>query len=197
MKVLFVNGCIRGEESRTLRLCRVALEQMEKTLGELTVEELNLDKEAILPLHSDTLRQRDELSRAGAFDHPMFQYARQFAQADVILIGAPYWEFQFPALMRCYIEHIAVGGVTFRYTEEGRPEGLCKAQRVFYVTTAGGPILDRNCGFDYLKILFQDMLTIPQVEYVAAETLDVWGVNVEAQLKAAEYQIREKIGNWK
>ena len=152
---------------------------------------------AILPLHSDTLRQRDELSRAGEFDHPMFQYARQFAQADVILIGAPYWEFQFPALMRCYIEHIAVGGVTFRYTEEGRPEGLCKVQRVFYVTTAGGPILDRNCGFDYLKILFQDMLTIPQVEYVAAETLDVWGVNVEAQLKAAEYQVREKIGNWK
>lgn len=197
MKVLFVNGCIRGEESRTLRLCRVALEQMEKTLGELTVEELNLDKEEILPLHSDTLRQRDELSRANQFDHPMFRYARQFAEADVILIGAPYWEFQFPALMRCYIEHIAVGGVTFRYTEEGRPEGLCKAQRVFYVTTAGGPILNRNCGFDYLKTLFQDMLTISQVDYVAAETLDVWGVNVEAQLKAAEYQIREKIGSWK
>ena len=42
MKILFVNGCLRGEESRTLRLCRAALDQMKQTLGDITVEELNL-----------------------------------------------------------------------------------------------------------------------------------------------------------
>ena len=146
MKVLFVNCCIRGEASRTLRLCRVAIEAIHTTFPTAEVEELCLDQEALLPLHSDTLAQRHALEVAQAFDHPMFRYARQFAAADVILVGAPYWEYQFPALLRCYVEHISVSGLTFAYGEDGRPHGLCKGDRLFYLTTAGGPILDRNCG---------------------------------------------------
>lgn len=57
--------------------------------------------------------------------------------ADVILVGAPYWEYQFPALLRCYVEHISVSGLTFAYGEDGRPHGLCKGDRLFYLTTAG------------------------------------------------------------
>ena len=90
MKVLFVNCCIRGEASRTLRLCRVAIEVIHTTFPTAEVEELCLDQEALLPLHSDTLAQRHALEVAQAFDHPMFRYARQFAAADVILVGAPY-----------------------------------------------------------------------------------------------------------
>ena len=48
MKILFVNGCLRGEESRTLRLCRAALDQMKQTLGDITVEELNLEDPEIV-----------------------------------------------------------------------------------------------------------------------------------------------------
>ena len=44
MKVLFVNCCVRGEASRTLRLCRAALEQIQETLEDVTIEELDLDK---------------------------------------------------------------------------------------------------------------------------------------------------------
>lgn len=55
MKVLFVNCCIRGEASRTLRLCRVAIEAIHTTFPTAEVEELCLDQEALLPLHSDTL----------------------------------------------------------------------------------------------------------------------------------------------
>ena len=198
MKVLFVNGCIRGEDSRTLRLCRTALEEIEKVFPEARVEELILDRETELaPLRSDTLALRGRLEEAGDFDHPMFRYARQFAEADLVVLGAPYWEYQFPALVRCYLEQISVGGVTFTYGEDGRPHGLCRAGRLFYITTAGGPILDRNCGFDYVKTLCGQMLQIPEIQWAGAECLDVWGEDVEARLRQAEAEIRKTVSEWK
>ena len=198
MKVLFVNGCIRGEASRTLRLCRAALVELEKAFPDAETEEIVLDREPdLLPLRSDTLALRGQLEEQGDFGHPMFRFARQFAEAELIVLGAPYWEYQFPALVRCYLEHISVGGVTFTYGEDGRPRGLCRAKRLLYLTTAGGPILDRNCGFDYVRTLCGQMLQIPVIDWAGAECLDVWGEDVEARLLRAEEDIRQKISGWK
>lgn len=197
MKVLFVNCCVRGEASRTLRLCRAALEQIQETLEDVSIEELTLDKEEILPLNGQRLAQRHELEEKGEFDAPSFRYARQFAAADLVVIGAPYWEYQFPALLRCYLEQISVCGLTFAYTEDGRPKGLCRADRLFYITTSGGPILNRNCGFDYIKTLCGDMLGFTQMDWAAAECLDVWGEDVEGRLCQAEDELRAKIKAWK
>ena len=108
MKILFVNGCLRGEESRTLRLCRAALDQMKQTLGDITVEELNLDREDVQPLNGLRLARRHALEQAEQFDDSIFRYARQFAEADLILVGVPYWEYQFPAMLRCYLEQVSV-----------------------------------------------------------------------------------------
>ena len=196
MHVLFVNCCIRGEASRTLRLCRAALDQIQKTLNQVTVEELDLNQEELLPMNGERLAQRHALEEKKEFDGPIFRYARQFAQADLILIGAPYWEYQFPALLRCYLEQVSVCGLTFVYTEEGRPKGLCNADQLFYITTAGGPIGDRNCGFDYIRTLCGDMLGFTKMDWVGAENLDVWGMDVEGQLRQAEHELREKIQAW-
>lgn len=197
MHILFVNSCIRGEQSRTLRLCRTALDEMQKTLPDVTVEELCLDKEEVLPLNSKRLMERHELEEKEEFNNPMFRYAKQFAAADVILVGVPYWEYQFPAMFRCYLEQVSVCGVTFAYTEDGRPKGLCQADRLLYVTTSGGPILHRNCGFDYVKTLCGDMLGIANMEFAAAEGLDVWGTDVEAKLAETEETLRTMIRSWK
>lgn len=197
MKVLFVNGCIRGESSRTLLLCRTALSEIRRVFPSAETEEIVLDRETdLVPLRSDTLAQRGELEEKGDFTHLMFRFARQFAGADIIVLGAPYWEYQFPALVRCYLEHISVGGVTFTYGEDGRPHGLCRAKRLLYLTTAGGPILDRNCGFDYVKTLCGQMLQIPEIDWAGAECLDVWGEDVEARLLQAEKEIKEIISGW-
>ena len=196
MRLLFVNCCIRGEESRTLRLCRAALEELQEKYEDLTVEELILDQEDILPLNSTRLAARHELEKQNDFTDPMFRYAHQFAAADLVLMGAPYWEFQFPAMLRCYLENISVCGVTFIYTEEGIPQGLGKVQKLLYVTTAGGPIEGRNCGFDYVKTLCGDMMSVPAFEFAAAENLDVWGVDVEAILNEAEAKLRQQIKSW-
>lgn len=197
MKVLFVNGCLRGEVSRTLRLCRRALAEVTARFPQARVEELVLDREADLaPLRGETLALRSSLEEAGEFSHPMFRFARQFAAADLVILGAPYWEYQFPALVRCYLEHICVGGVTFSYGPDGRPHGLCRARRLLYLTTAGGPIAGRNCGFDYIRTLCGQMLEIPAIQWAGAECLDVWGEDVEARLVRAEEELARMIQDW-
>ena len=92
--------------------------------------------------------------------------------------------------------HVAVGGLTFVYGEDGRPHGLCRGDRILYITTAGGPILDRNCGFDYCKTLFSNMMGFTKFDCVAAECMDVIGYPVEEELDKAEAKLRETIRGW-
>ena len=190
MTVLFVNACLRGEQSRTLTLCREYLE------GVGDVEEVNLAELKLEPYYGPSAAYRAQLEKDGQFDDPMFDLGRQFAEADEIVIGAPYWDLSFPAALKIYIEHAAVMGMTFHYTEEGYPVGLGKVQRLLYVTTAGGPIQGRNCGFDYVKTLCGDMLGVPQMDFAAAENLDVWGADVEGILTQAEQALRQQIRGW-
>ena len=53
---------------------------------------------------------------------------KQFAAADVIVIAAPYWDLMFPAVLKTYLENITVTGITFCYSDQGRPQSMCKAK---------------------------------------------------------------------
>ena len=180
--ILFVNGCVR-EHSRTLKLARAVLNAIQ---GEM--EEVCLYPNGPEGLNANTLSLRDRLLDEKNYEHPMFQYARQFAAADTIVIAAPYWDLAFPAKVRAYLEETSVTGITFRYGEHGAPQGLCRAKKLIYVTTAGGPIF-MNHGFDYVKSLAQAMYGIQEVCLVKAECLDVWGADVEAIIEKAKAEI--------
>ena len=132
MTTLFVNACAR-EESRTLSLCRAYLE------GNPAVEEVRLFERNLVPFDWKMVEERVALIEKADWGDSMFDLAKQFAAADEIVIGAPYWDLSFPAVLKVYIEHVTVNGIVFHYTEEGRPEGLCKAKRLVYITTSGGP----------------------------------------------------------
>lgn len=177
--LLFINGCVR-EESRTLELAKAVLA---KEAGE--IQEVRLYPNGPEGLNAETLHQREELLKKGEYSHPMFRWANQFAQADTVVIAAPYWDLMFPAKVRAYLEEVSVSGITFQYSAKGIPQGLCKAKRLIYVTTAGGPII-HNFGFDYVKALAQSFYGISDVRLVKAEGLDIWGADVEAILEEAK-----------
>ena len=107
MNILFVNACVR-KESRTLVLAKDILSREDGT-----VTEVDLTKENLLPLNRESLELRDRLLKAGRRDDPMFRYARQFAEADEIVIAAPFWDLSFPSMLKIYMEQITVTGVTF------------------------------------------------------------------------------------
>lgn len=187
MKTLFVNACVRPE-SRTMILAKHVLDKLG---GDII--ELDLESENIQPLNYERMLKRDELIKDPDGTDDMLKYARQFADADTIVIAAPYWDLSFPAMVKNYLEAVTVQGVTFYYNEEGIPQGLCKAQKVYYVMTAGGPTSmpeqSFNFGFDYVKGLCQLLYGINDVKCFKAEMLDVIGMDVEAILDKAKETI--------
>ncbi len=182
-KILFIHACPRPN-SRTMELARHVLGKLQ---GE--IEELDLYAEAIPPLDMAGMQARDAAVRRGYLSAPILRYARQFAAADTIVVAAPYWDLLFPAVVRAYFEVVTVTGVTFRYSPEGFPIGLCKAKRLIYVTTAGGPILTYNFGFDYVKALSRLYYGIPEALCFTAEDLDIVGADETAILAAAKATI--------
>lgn len=185
--ILLVNACPR-EGSRTLELARHLLSRLDGKVEELAIFEENL-----LPLNGKTLALRDKLTAAGNFDHPIFKYARQFAGADTIVIAAPFWDLSFPSALKVWLEYVMALGITFRYTPEGRPQGLCKAKRLFYAFTAGGPVPPAHLGFAYVDALAKTYFGIPETACFSAQNLDILGADVASALTRAKAEIDEYV----
>ena len=181
--ILYINCCVR-KESRTNRLAKAVLQK----LGE-DYTELKLYEENLRPLNFEKLNRRTELIEREDFSDKMFDCAKQFANADTIVIAAPYWDLSFPASLKQYFEQINVLGVTFKYNEKGIPVGLCKAEKVFYVTTAGGDFAPDEYGFGYVKALARNYYGIQDVRKIEAVGLDIYGADVDAIMKTAEEEI--------
>ncbi len=181
--VLFVNSCVRSG-SRTERLSRCLLKTMDEPFTEL-----NLSDCSFPAVDEDFLKKRDALIEKGDFGDPMFDLARQFSQADEIVIAAPYWDLSFPAVLKQYFEQVNVVGISFFYTKDGVPEGLCRAERLFYVTTAGGEFVPDDFGFGYVKALSENFYGIRDVRLIKAAGLDIWGADTEQILCASEEEI--------
>ena len=181
--ILYINACVR-EGSRTRRLAEYLLEKLDGP-----VCELRLAEQSFPAADQSYLNLRDTLVGRGELDHPLLAYARQFAEADAVVIAAPYWDLSFPAMLKQYLEQINVTGVTFSYSSEGIPVGLCRARKLCYVTTAGGPILSDEYGYGYVKALAEGFYGIPETHLIKAEGLDIQGADVEAIMREAEREI--------
>ena len=188
--ILFINACVR-QKSRTKRLADALLGRLTEGYahnGGSKIRELVLKEEerGLKPLHESDLVRRDRAVEKKSFDDPEYFFAEEFSKADIVVIAAPYWDLSFPAVLKMYFEHICVNGVTFRYKENGEPEGLCKAQMLYYVTTSGGKVGSLNLGYEYVKALARVMFGVKDTQCVGAVGLDLEGNDAEAALKKTE-----------
>lgn len=183
--VLYVNACVRAA-SRTRELAEKLLARLDRPTEEVRLADL-----AFPAVSEEYLSRRDRLIAAGETDDEMFSLARQFAGADVIVIAAPYWDLSFPAVLKQYLELVNVVGLTFRYSEAGAPIGMCRANRLYYVTTAGGHFAPDAFGFGYVKALAENYYGIRDVRKIEALGLDIEGADVPAIMKSAEKKILE------
>ena len=185
MKLLFINACVR-EESRTRRLTDKLLDKINESYDEVCLKDITF------PVVDDSfLRERDLLASENDFDNPIFKLAKQFADAEEIVIAAPYWDLSFPAALKQYLEQVNVVGITFKYSEEGIPVGLCKAKRLWVVSTAGGFYAPEEYGFGYIKALAESYYGIQDVRQIKALGLDIVGADVEKILLDAENEIQK------
>ncbi|MBR4934576.1 MAG: NAD(P)H-dependent oxidoreductase [Anaerotignum sp.] len=189
-KVLFVDCCIRRGESRSKQLADHFLSEVQKN-GEYEVETLCLMDENLSYFSEGFFLQREELLAAGKKDHPRFRYAHQFAEADKIVIAAPFWDLSFPALLKVYVENLCVDGITF-HTDEHGLHGLCKADHLVYLTARGAFYTDSPLeqGSRYLEQM-ATFFGIEKYDCVAAEGLDIGAWPVEELMDKAKVQATE------
>jgi FMN-dependent NADH-azoreductase len=116
----------------------------------------------------------------------------EFLAADVIVVGAPMYNFGIPSQLKAWIDRVAVAGKTFRYTEKG-PEGLAGGKKVIVVSSRGGiysqgPMADFDFQEAYLTRVF-GFLGVTDVEFVRAEGVNFSPDHKTAAVSAAHAQI--------
>ncbi len=172
-ELLLVDCCIRGKESRTRKLSDAFLEAVDK--NKYHVSTVSPEAEGMLPLTGANFAQREKLVEEGALDHPRFHYARQFAQADVVVFAAPMWELSFPAILKVYVENVSVKGLTFGCDTDGL-FGSCRGSRLIFLTTRGERYenSDLEQGSRYLEAMSR-FFGFKGYSYIAADALDAAG----------------------
>jgi len=176
MNILHIDSSILGEGSASRALTREVVAQLTKTHPEAQVAYLDLAAEELPHLSQRSLARSDasEAARNAAA-------LEQFLGADVLVIGAPIYNFSIPSQLKAWIDRISVAGKTFRYTANG-PEGLAGGKQVVIAMTRGGVAgadARGEFGESYLRFLF-GFLGIQDVRVVRAE-----GLNISPQQRAA------------
>jgi FMN-dependent NADH-azoreductase len=195
MNLLYIDASIRPASlSRTHALGEAFREAYLRANPGVQSRQVLLREERIAPFDYARLELKERLIAAGDWDHEMFRYARAFAAADRIVIAAPYWDLNFPALLKIYFENIFVAGLTYRYGDQG-VTGLCRAAKLLYLTTAGGFIHDRELGSDYCRALAA-MFGIPGFQSLKAEGLDIRELDTTRLLEEALEKARELARRW-
>jgi FMN-dependent NADH-azoreductase len=134
---------------------------------------------------SDVQRRENEVSE---------KLVSQFLAADVIVVGAPMYNFSVPTQLKAWVDRVAQVGRTFKYTEKG-PQGLAGGKTVIVASTRGG-IYSTNpalAGLDHQESYLKTVLGffgITDVQFVRAEGVAM-GDDAKAQaLRAADVIIR-------
>jgi FMN-dependent NADH-azoreductase len=192
--VLYIKANAKPEgESRTFRISDAFVQAYGESHPGDKIVTLDLYKEGIGFLTQEGVMMHRPNPGEGR-DHPVLKYAYQFRDADKYIIAEPLWNLGIPAILKAYIDYVTVNGITFGYTETG-PVGLCQAKKAINITARGGNystggFADYEMGDRYLRTIL-GFLGICDFQTLAAENLDVIGMDVEAIVGDAVKRARE------
>ena len=105
--------------------------------------------------------------------------------ADVLVLGAPMYNFAIPSTLKAWFDHVLRAGVTFKYTETG-PQGLLTGKRAFVLTARGG--IYTGSALDHQEPYVRQVLAfvgIHDVTFIHAEGLNMGGDFVEKGMNQA------------
>jgi FMN-dependent NADH-azoreductase len=195
MKLLHVDSSVLGTNSVSRQLTQRIVGQWRAAHPQTAVEYLDLAQDAPSHLSTDSLGFRLGLDADGLTDVQRRENAiseelvSQFLAADVIVVGAPMYNFSVPSQLKAWIDRIAQVGRTFKYTETG-PQGLAGGKTVIVASTRGG-VYSRNPALaaldhqeSYLRTVF-GFFGITDVRFVRAEGVAMGDAAKQAAFDAA------------
>jgi len=168
MKLLHVDSSILGQHSASRELSAAIVARWQDSVPGLEVTYRDLEAAPLPHLSGASLAAADPGETATAA-----QALQEFLDADVVVVGAPMYNFGIPSTLKAWIDRLAVAGKTFHYTEQG-PKGLAGGKQLIVASSRGGFHLDAPSDFQepYLRFVF-GFFGIADVEFVRAEGLAI------------------------
>ncbi len=165
-KLLYIDACIRDEQSRTKRIATPVIEALKQKYEVQTLVINDLDLSIV---KKELITKRNN----GDIDPQVMSWAESVRDADRIVIAAPFWDMSIPAALKNFLELCSIFDVTFK-SDDKTCYGNCKAEKMLYITTRGmdidtGDVLEQ--GSSYLKALSW-LWGIGPLEVVSAQNMD-------------------------
>ena len=165
-KLLYIDACIRDEQSRTKRIATPIVEALKQKYEVQTLVINDLDLSIV---KKELITKRNN----GDIDPQVMSWAESVRDADRIVIAAPFWDMSIPAALKNFLELCSIFDVTFK-SDDKTCYGNCKAEKMLYITTRGmdidtGDVLEQ--GSSYLKALSW-LWGIGSLEVVSAQNMD-------------------------
>lgn len=187
MKLLHIDSGILGTASVSRQLSAAAVAEWraqhpntEVVTRDLVAQPLShLAGDQLFAAGADPDQQSPEMRAILSESEKVLQ---EFLDADVVVIGAPMYNFSIPSQLKAWIDRIAVKGKTFAYSEYG-PKGLAGGKTVIIASARGGfygaqsPVAAWDHQEAYLRTVF-GFLGVTDIRFLRAE-----GVNVSAEQK--------------
>ncbi|GAA3943949.1 FMN-dependent NADH-azoreductase [Chitinophaga oryziterrae] len=193
-RILHLISSIQGKESYSIKLGEAIVEKIQEKYTGSILEELNLVDIEIPHLTPAVLgtffipgdRLTKEEKESIRFSDKM---VKQLLAADIIVIGAPLYNFTIHSSLKAWIDHITRAGITFGYGENG-PVGKVTGKKVYVAMSSGGvysegPGKANDFVAPYLKS-FLGFLGMTNLTVFRAEGLKVPGVKEHAMEKAID-----------
>ncbi|BAK65316.1 FMN-dependent NADH-azoreductase [Sphingobium sp. SYK-6] len=157
MNLLHIDSSIQGDASLSRAMSAAVVSRLRALHPDVTVTYRDLAEH---PLPHMTLP---------GFATPEAQAVlEEFLAADVVVIGVPMYNFTISSQLKAWLDHIAIAGKTFRYTEQG-PVGLAGDKRVILALSRGGfysegPAASMEHAETYLRAILGFMgITAPEL----------------------------------
>jgi FMN-dependent NADH-azoreductase len=199
MKLLHIDSSALGANSVSRQLTQRVVAQWRAGHPGLVVDYLDLAQDAPTHLSLESLGFRAGPSAQGLTEAQRRENAvseklvSQFLAADVVVVGAPMYNFSIPSQLKAWIDRVAQVGRTFKYTETG-PQGLAGGKTVIVASSRGG-VYSTNpalAGLDhqesYLKTVF-GFFGVTDIRFVRAEGMAMGDAAKAQGIGAAEVTI--------
>lgn len=193
-RILHLISSIQGDQSYSIKLGKAIVEKITDKYPGSSVEEVDLNKLDIPHLNPTILQSMftpgDQLTPEAKESLQYSDYAvKQLMDSDIIVIGAPLYNYTIPTTLKSWIDHITRAGITFGYSENG-PVGKVLGKKVYIAMSSGGVYSEgpgKNNDFvaPYLKA-FLGALGMTDITVFRAEGVKVAGVKEHALEKGIE-----------
>ena len=204
MKLLHIDSGILGTASvsRQLSADAVAEWQTQHPNTEVIYRDLvaqplaHLAGEQLFAAAADPSQRSPEMQAILAESEKVLQ---EFLDADIVVIGAPMYNFSIPSQLKAWIDRIAIKGKTFTYSEYG-PKGLAGDKTVIIASARGGfygptsPVAAWDHQEAYLKAVF-GFLGVTDIRFLRAEGLNVSPEQKEKSLHEAKSSVAPLVAN--